>query len=86
MRSRTLREALDRIDEDVRLSREAAERHAAMFDDTREFIREMTLRMERGTNAMVAEIADLRDIGRSQTEALLQVLDRLPPRAADGSG
>lgn len=82
-----------RIDEELRLSREAAarhaemydrhaemyDRHAGMFDDTREFIREMTLRIHRGTDAMVSELRDQRDATRANTQAVLRMLDRMGP-------
>ncbi|MBF6618757.1 MAG: hypothetical protein ITG02_00820 [Patulibacter sp.] len=57
---------MDRIDEELRLSREAAERHAAMFDDTREFIREMTLRMHRDSDAMISTLNEHTEAFRAE--------------------
>ncbi len=47
---------MSRIDEELRLSREAHERHAALYADGREFIREMTLRMHRDNQALVTSL------------------------------
>ncbi|MFA4928247.1 MAG: hypothetical protein WC558_07005 [Patulibacter sp.] len=95
---------MSRIDEELRLSREAAERHAemherhaAMYEDTREFIREMTLRMHRDSDATIAslnanteafrtEMLDQRAQLRANTAAVLKMLDRLDddrPRRGD---
>jgi hypothetical protein len=56
--------------EEVRLSRESR-------DDLRSFIREINARMERGTQAMIAELRDLREESRAQRQALLRVIDRM---------
>ncbi len=47
---------MSRIDEELRLSREAHERHAALYSDDREFIREMTLRMHRDSQALTTSL------------------------------
>lgn len=79
---------------------ETSERHAALFEDTREFIREMTLRIHRGGKSMVDalnantrvlhdELADGRGQIRANTAAILRVLDRLEEqdrRREGGSG
>lgn len=65
-----------------------ADQHAAMFEDTREFIREMTLRIHHGSTAVVEalnantrvlhdELIDGRGQIRANTAAILRVLDRL---------
>jgi hypothetical protein len=79
---------LERIDrhmadvrEEMRLSRE-------QYADQREFMRELTLRHERSTQAAVrtldAQTRRLDDMGdqiRADTRAVLAVLDRLEPGA-----
>lgn len=64
---------------------------AEAFDPQREFIREITVRLERASRAVVGELAamrgelggmrgeigDLRDETRAQTRALLRMIDRL---------
>ncbi len=73
---------MTRIDEELRQSREAYqrhaeahERHAEMFEDTRELIREMTLRMQRHSDTVIAS-------RNAHTEAVLT--EFLEPRD-DGS-
>lgn len=81
-------EVLDRQAGALDRHTETSKRHAAMFEDTREFIREMTLRVHRGGQAMVEalnantrvlheELADGRGQIRANTAAILRVLDRL---------
>lgn len=64
-------------------------------DDLRQFIREMTVRSERVHRAMLAELAagrreyleqryelrELREDSRAQTQALMRMIERLPPPA-----
>jgi hypothetical protein len=72
-----VRRSLDRLDEDVRLTREEVRLSRQSRDDLRSFIREMIVRMERTTRAQVAELRDLREEGRAQQGALLRLIDRM---------
>jgi len=74
------------VSKEIRLARE-------QHDDLRRFIREINLRAERFTQAAIAELQkvsegqrrlsesheDSRAETRAQTQALLAVIDRLPP-------
>ena len=58
--------------------------HKKLYEDTREFMREMMLRMEKVTDdhsramdEVVRELQDLRAESRAQRQALLQVIDRM---------
>ena len=58
--------------------------HKKLYEDTREFMREMMLRMEKVTDdharAMDEVVKELRDLtaeSRAQRQALLQVIDRM---------
>ena len=62
--------------EELQLSRQERAEAGAEHSDLREFIREMTLRIERGTQTMVAELRDLQDQTRANTAAVLAMLDR----------
>lgn len=62
------------IREEVRLHREAAA-------DVRVFIRDITRRNEAVLREVIAEMRDLRAESRAQREALLRLIDRLPPPA-----
>ena len=79
-------ELMEEIREEMRLSREQRERSDEMFADLRTFMREITLRVERGGREMVAEMRDLRAEGRAQTQALMRMIDRMdrldPPGSA----
>ena len=84
--ARRSHDLMDSVQDELRLSRE---QHA----DLRQFIREMNMRAERFTQRAIehlerlgrkvdansSHMEDLREQGRAQTEALLRVLDRLPP-------
>jgi hypothetical protein len=70
--------------EEVRLSREQRQRSDAMMErfaaehvDLREFIREMTARIERSGREMSAELRDLREESRAHRSALLKLIDRM---------
>lgn len=67
---------MEEIREEVRLHREAAA-------DVRVFIRDITRRNEGVWREVIAELRDLRAESRAQREALLRLIDRLPP-PADG--
>jgi len=76
-------ELMEAIREEHRLSREQyAELSRASREreaDLRHFIRDINVRAERFTNAVVAELRDLTEESRAQRQGLLQVLDRLGP-------
>jgi len=75
---------MEAVQEELRLARE---QHA----DLRVFIREMNLRAERFTQGVVnsleavsADLRDLREESRAQSQALLLVLDRIDPGRSAG--
>ena len=61
------------------------ERHEAMFDDLKEFMREITLRVERNGREMVREIRGLRADSQAQREGFLRVIDRIDRLDPGGS-
>ena len=77
------------------LGNELFDRCIRATDDLRQFIREMTIRSERFHRGLLAELAagrrelldqrhelrELREDSRAQTEALMRMIERLPPRA-----
>lgn len=63
-----------RIEEEMKLSRE-------MHADLRAFTRDLTRRNELVFQGVMKELADLSDQTRANTDAVLQVLDRLNPPA-----
>lgn len=71
--------------EEIRLSRAEREQSRAMFADLREFMREITLRVERGGREQVKEMRELREESRAQTQALLRVIDRMDRLDPGGS-
>jgi hypothetical protein len=79
-------ELMGEIREEMRLSREQRARSDAMFDDLKVFMRDITLRVERGGREMVAELRELREESRAPTQALMRMIDRMdrldPPGAA----
>jgi hypothetical protein len=79
-------ELMDGVREEIRLSREEIRLSREQHADLRVFIREASLRAERFTEGILAELKalsagqdDLREESRAQTQALLRVLDRLGP-------
>lgn len=91
-------EAFDRNTEAFNRFIEASDRHGAAFerfksahDDLREFIREITVRIERGTrtqvqvlNRLSEAVVDMKDEIHANTQAVLNLLDRYfpPPDSA----
>jgi hypothetical protein len=73
-RGNELMEQIQRRDERLQIM---FERHEAMFADLRQFMHEITLRVERGGREMVKEMRDLRAESQAQRQALLQVIDRM---------
>ena len=72
------------VREEMRLTRE-------QYADQREFMRELTLRHERATQAVIRRLdagterlGDMGDQLRANTRAVLAVLDRLEPGSAAG--
>jgi hypothetical protein len=63
------REALER-------NSEAFERHEKAFHDLRAFMHELSVRNERVTDRIVAELIDLRKETQAQTQAILRMVDR----------
>jgi len=61
------------------------ERQEAMFGDFKVFMREITLRVERGGREMVRELRGLQDETKAQTRALLLVIDRMDRLDPGGS-
>jgi Ribonuclease G/E len=80
-----VRREIDLTREEIRLSREERQTSREMFDDLREFIREITLRVERGGREMVQELRDLRAESQAQRQALLQLIDRMDRLDPGGS-
>jgi hypothetical protein len=78
-------ELMDELRQEMRLSRELHERSEAMFADLRVFMREITLRVERGGREQVAVIRELREETRAQTQAILRVIDRMDRLDPGGS-
>jgi hypothetical protein len=81
-----VREEIRLTREEVRLSREEVRLSREQHADLRVFIREASLRAERFTEGVLAELKalsagqdDLREESRAQTQALLRLLDRLGP-------
>ncbi|MGI8440072.1 MAG: YdeI/OmpD-associated family protein, partial [Thermoleophilaceae bacterium] len=77
---------MDEVREEIRLTREEVRLSREQHADLRVFIREASLRAERFTEGVLAELRalsagqdDLREESRAQTQALLRVLDRLGP-------
>ena len=82
---------MEEVREEIRLTREEVRLSREQHADLRIFIRESSLRAERFTERVVAELQklsagqdDLRGESRAQTKALLLVLDRLGPGASPG--
>ena len=78
-------ELMEEIREEMRLSRE-------MFADLRVFMRDITLRVERGGREQVRQMRELTDAvredreeNRAQTETLLRVIDRMDRLDPGGS-
>ncbi len=75
-----------RASEELRLLREQHEAHIRAYrelvEESREFTREMILRMQRQGIAQVRALDDMRDEIRANTRAVLSVLDRLEPGEA----
>ena len=85
--------------DEVRLSREQRERSDAMHADLRDFIRQMIARMERSgrdtsealraqtaeLRRFGAEMSDIREESRAQTNAILRLLDRFGGPEAGGA-
>ena len=76
---------MEEIREEMRLSRE-------MFADLRVFMRDITLRVERGGREQVRQMRELTDAvredreeNRAQTETLLRVIDRMDRLDPGGS-
>jgi methyl-accepting chemotaxis protein len=86
-------ELLKRIDRHMERGNELAEEHtrvvaensrviqenSRVIDENREFMRELLARHEWFSQQMVAELKDLQDQTKAQTQAILRVLDRLQP-------
>ena len=79
-------ELMDEVRKEIRLSREEIRLSREQQADLRVFVREINLRAERAMELVTAELRalsagqdDLRAESRAQTQALLQVLDRLGP-------
>lgn len=70
-------EAFERNSEAFERNSEALDRHAATVADLRGFIRETSVRNERVWRSVLAELDDIREETRAQTQALLRVLDRM---------
>lgn len=77
---------MDEVREEIRLTREEVRLSREQHADLRAFIREASLRAERHTEGVLAELRrlsvgqdDLRAESRAHTQALLSVLDRLGP-------
>lgn len=64
---------------EIELSRQQRDRHAEMYADLRLFTRDMMRRMERQSDAVVAELRELGADSRAQRQALLLMLDRIEP-------
>lgn len=82
---------MEEVREEIRFTREEVRLSREQHADLRIFIRESSLRAERFTERVVAELQklsagqdDLRGESRAQTKALLLVLDRLGPGASPG--
>lgn len=56
--------------------------HSQAVADFRTFTRDLVTRQERFMSQVVAELRDLRAESRAQREALLRLIDRLPPPAS----
>jgi hypothetical protein len=76
---------MDEIREEMRLSRE-------QFAELRVFMRDITLRIERGGREQVRQLRELtesvrkdREENRAQTQALLRVIDRMDRLDPGGS-
>jgi hypothetical protein len=72
------------VREEMRLSRAQAAEHARLYADLRQFMREMTLRVQRIAREEIRELRELREEhrdlheqSRAQTQALLRVIDRM---------
>jgi hypothetical protein len=65
------------IRREIELTRKEVELSRKSREDLRSFIHQINLRMERGTQAMVAEFRDLREESRAQRQALLRLIDRM---------
>lgn len=76
---------MTRIDEELRLSREASERQAAMYDDHREFIREMTLRVHRSAESFAQRMDTLEERSQRHSDATIRVLAEQSRMLADQS-
>ena len=74
-------ERLARSDEQLALLTEEVRRSREAHADLRQFTRDLTRRNERVMQAMVDELGELSDQTRANTNAVLQVLDRLGPPA-----
>ena len=71
------RRVLERIEEEIELTREEVRLSRQSRDDLRDYIREQTLRMERAADLQARESADMRDQLRANTAATWRMLDRL---------
>ena len=69
--------AFERNSEAFERNSEALDRHAATVADLRRFIRETSVRNERVWRSVLAELDDIREETRAQTQALLRILDRM---------
>lgn len=97
MRRKELSEIARRSEEELKLSSAAAERHALAFErheersekaindllrGNREFCKELTAKTDSKTETIMAELKDFREESQAQRQALLTLIDRLPPPRA----
>jgi hypothetical protein len=92
-------ELLEEVREEMRLSREERELSRELFGDMRDFMSEVTVRVERvareqiaelrklgrGFEAVTEELRDMRGETRAQTRAILRVLDKLDGGSANAT-
>ena len=77
------RQLLRRLDATLAHNSLVIEENSRVIADLRTFTRDLITRQERVLDEAIRELRDLRAESRAQREALLRLIDRLPP-PADG--
>ena len=61
------------------LNRRSEKAFLKLFQDNREFLRALNVKIDAKTEALLAEMKEVREESRAQREAMLALIDRLPP-------
>ena len=76
----------ERLDEQTLFLHESSRRSEKLVQNllrrNNEFFRDLNVKMDAKTEALLAEMKEVREESRAQREALLALIDRLPPAQA----